>query len=204
MMKKYHLADALTWTRLFCALALLFGSFTARFSATDAFLLFAFGELTDAFDGICARKWPYPIDGTYRWWRAYIKLIEPLFDIALGLSALLYIAIRLDQSLGLSLLVGSISVGLLIQIAAYGGVFHTVASARDWGLLRRHPAFAHSLLLFRRDILYSGIIAYVLIYLLWRATLSPEWKIGLTLIGAYTGANIWDLKSDRRSEIETH
>lgn len=76
-MRKYHLADALTALEIIMA-ATITGMIIFGGSANVVIWLFAVGELCDAFDGICARRWPYPDDGKFRWWRVprTVQLIE--------------------------------------------------------------------------------------------------------------------------------
>ena len=86
-MKKYHLADALTVCELICAV-ILSGMAFLRVAPAYALWVFAAGELCDAYDGTCARRWPYPDDGKYRWWRVprTVAFIEHMSDILLGLA----------------------------------------------------------------------------------------------------------------------
>ena len=56
-MKKY-IADILTFLRILLSLFLIaWGIFGGGVGV--GFIIFALAELTDAFDGTCARKWPF-------------------------------------------------------------------------------------------------------------------------------------------------
>ena len=64
-MRKYHLADVLTSLETLCAVILI-GFAIGNVPVDYALWVFAAAELCDAFDGICARRWPYPDDGKRR------------------------------------------------------------------------------------------------------------------------------------------
>ena len=92
-MKKYHLADALTALELIMA-ATLTGMILSQTSANYALWVFVIGELCDAFDGICARRWPYPNDNKQRWWRIprVVQFLEHFSDIWLLCACAVYLA----------------------------------------------------------------------------------------------------------------
>lgn len=89
-MKKYHLADALSLIEILMGLTLLV-MIVIPAPADWAIWVFVAGQLCDAFDGICARRWPYPDDGKPRWWRIpkVVQAIEHTSDILL-ISALAF------------------------------------------------------------------------------------------------------------------
>ncbi len=91
-MKKYHLADALTVIEIIMAFILI-GMTIHPVPADIAIWFFVIGELADAFDGPCARRWPYPDDGKKRWWRVpkTVKRIEHLSDIFIAVSCMFYL-----------------------------------------------------------------------------------------------------------------
>lgn len=88
---QYHIADILTACEVFCTCILGVLIFTGA-TPEVALIIFGIGELCDAFDGICARKWKYPPDGKYRWWREYAPEIDQVTDILhLSVMALFFI-----------------------------------------------------------------------------------------------------------------
>lgn len=91
-MKKYHLADVLSATEIIMAVVLIIMAWQGT-PADYAIWVFVIGELCDAFDGICARRWPYPNDGKDRWWRIpkVVHLIEHTSDIFLAVACMLYL-----------------------------------------------------------------------------------------------------------------
>lgn len=201
-MKKYFLADVLTFLRVICAILILVGCFLG-FSSGVILFLFAFGELTDAFDGICARKWPYPNEGRGYFWRRYIKIIEPTTDISLGLATLLFITMRVSLVAGIVLILIAMVIGFSVQIIAYGGVFKKIATATRNSLFRKNPRAATRIVLFRRNVLYVGAIAVIVLTLLWDTEVEQTAKILLTMVAVMIGIVIWVIKVDRRTEVET-
>ena len=71
-----YLADLLTLSRLILSIILIVLSFTGT-PAENAFIIFLVAELTDTFDGTCARKWPFPKDKTpkYRKYAAQFDIV---------------------------------------------------------------------------------------------------------------------------------
>lgn len=92
LMKKYHLADALTALEVLMAFTLI-GMTVFQIPADIAIWPFIIGELADAFDGPCARHWPYPDDNKHRWWRQpkTVKHIEHFSDIFIAVSCMAYL-----------------------------------------------------------------------------------------------------------------
>lgn len=90
MKRLYYLADVLTLCEVIAGFALLGMAFT-KAPAEYALWLFVFGELCDAFDGPCARRWKYPNDGKVRWWRVHVKTIEHLSDIFIAVACMIYL-----------------------------------------------------------------------------------------------------------------
>ena len=90
MIKKYHLADIFTLLEIILACTLIGVTFL-HVSANYVIWIFVAGELCDAIDGPCARRFPYPDDSKYRWWRQprTVQAIEHVSDILL-ISALAF------------------------------------------------------------------------------------------------------------------
>ena len=69
-----YLADLLTLTRFILASILLVLAFVGS-PAENAFIIFLTAELTDTFDGTCARKWPFPKNNIPKY-RKYAALYD--------------------------------------------------------------------------------------------------------------------------------
>ena len=82
-MKKYHIADLLTLLRAIIGVAVFGLCILIREPINWLVLvLFSVGELTDALDGEFARRYKYPRDRKYRWWRR--KVDEDLYQYELN------------------------------------------------------------------------------------------------------------------------
>lgn len=102
----YILADVLTAIRgilafaiwLIAGLVILFDSAASVWNSPDIVIwLFVIGELCDAFDGICARRWHYPDDGKKRWWRENASILDQVTDIFLITATATYLGVRLGR-----------------------------------------------------------------------------------------------------------
>lgn len=102
----YTLADVLTAIRgilafaiwLIAGLVILFDSAASVWNSPDIVIwLFVIGELCDAFDGICARRWHYPDDGKKRWWRENASVLDQVTDIFLITATATYLGVRLGR-----------------------------------------------------------------------------------------------------------
>lgn len=102
----YILADVLTAIRgvlafaiwLIAGLVVLFDSAASVWNSPDIVIwLFVIGELCDAFDGICARRWHYPDDGKKRWWRENASVLDQVTDIFLITATAMYLGVRLGR-----------------------------------------------------------------------------------------------------------
>lgn len=114
-MKKYHIADVLSTIEVICACAIFALTFTG--APPDIVIwIFALGELCDAFDGICARKWHYPNDGKKRWWREHASELDILSDLLIGAAILLYLTTRINLALGLVIIFSAFIIGFAVQI----------------------------------------------------------------------------------------
>lgn len=123
-MKKYHLGDLLSATEI--ALTLLIIVLTCVGTSADIVIwIFVAAELCDAFDGPCARRWPYPKDGKKRWWRTHVQAIEHISDIALLVVTAVYLStvyMRTDGwNTALSfVIIPAIFCGLICILCEYG------------------------------------------------------------------------------------
>ena len=113
----YYLADVLTLLRVVGTAAILgLAGFGNAADTLTVLVLFALSELTDAFDGMAARRWPYPQDGKRRWWRTYAEEIDQIADLALGGAATLFVGLHLAPRLALAIAVGVVGFALPVQI----------------------------------------------------------------------------------------
>ena len=209
-MHKYHIADILTFARFFCV-----GGLFVAIDARMAFLIFAIGELTDAFDGIAARRWPYPNDGKRRWWREYADAYDKVADIALALAALWFITRHVNFVIGLAILLVGAAIAIPIEYflwymtkgpskyAFKGGMgdfyWKEICAAE-----KVNTVLAERVALKRRYLYILGLAVGLLI-LLWAPV--NEWSILakalITIGGVLIGVSLWITKRDRRTEWHT-
>ena len=149
------LGDALTYLRILASLAILLLAIPRQMAVETVAVIFALGELTDAFDGMAARTFTYPDDGKVRWWRKYAPVIDQVADIMLGVSYMLYIILCVNFWFG------SIVLGVLLAIAI------PVQLSRDWIEWRFGKKVRKRVVLVRR-LIYVSAIYVVGCFSLWQ------------------------------------
>ena len=117
-----YLADLLTLSRFILALAILFGCVIHSGSAEAVFIMFFIAVLTDAFDGTCAKKWPFPKNKTPKY-RKYAALYDMVSDVLLAAVQVLYVTIRLNWIIGLVVIIYYIVICATIELIVYGKFF---------------------------------------------------------------------------------
>lgn len=187
-MKKYHLADALTALEIIMA-AILISMTVYRSPPELALLVFVTGELCDAFDGICARKWPYPNDGKNRWWRVpnRVQVIEHISDITLIVACACYLLTRPGYVSFVTLLFAPIIIGICVVIERYLRTTNLTAEQRK-RIIRR-----------RRYVYLTGI-AIGIALLICSTSWSPALKRNLCGVGIIVGIGLALYKWDRLRE----
>ncbi|MBR3220580.1 CDP-alcohol phosphatidyltransferase family protein [Candidatus Saccharibacteria bacterium] len=188
-MKKYHIADVLTALEFVCAVVLLILTIMGA-DPGIALVVFLFGELCDAFDGIAARTWHYPDDGKVRWWREHANGIDQLSDIVLAFVVLVYVAVHVDFALGVTIIILALVVGWSVQFWVYG-------------YLQKHsPDLALKVVLARRFMYLAGIVVVTVKLMIAASWTRPVKYIlmGLCLVASIL---LWFLKEDRRTQDKT-
>lgn len=196
-MKKYHLADFFTLLEAVLAIVLLIMAICGA-KAEQALWVFVAGEICDAVDGPCARRWHYPDDGKYRWWRQYNSEIDQITDIMLAISCGVYLIWRISAFWGVALLGGIGIFCLAIQCYVY-----RYDSATHRLVYRKDRTNAEDIVLFRRHVYVIAGIGGAIALLVW----STEWllivKRVLTIVGVICGLVLLGLKWDRWSQDKT-
>lgn len=195
-MKKYHLADCFTLLETILAIALFIMAFCGA-TAEQALWVFVAGELCDAIDGPCARKWHYPDDGKYRWWRYYNSEIDQISDILLAIGCGVFIIWRVNAFWGITLTAGL-------------GIFCTVIQCY---LYRYNPELhmficrdipkAEDIILFRRHTYVIAGIGGAIALLVWSTEWALSVKRSLTIAGIICGLILLFLKWNRWKENKT-
>lgn len=196
-MKKY-LADILTFIRFILAIVLTVLTFTHG-SLAAGFLVFVFGELTDAFDGTCATKWPFPKNKT-PWYRKYAAKYDMFTDILLIAAMLIFFIIRVSLLAGLIIGIGYGLVALIIDFIVYGKIMGHPDDSKPKSLTRRNFPLAKKIILTRRKV-YLALIALVAAWTLYTSEWSPLIKIIITIVTLAVSVFLWFFLAQRRHNI---
>lgn len=196
-MKKY-LADILTLIRFVLATILLVLAFTGGTLGT-AFWLFVIGELTDAFDGTCAAKWPFPKNKTPKY-RKYAAKFDMVTDTYLGIAMGLFFIFQISAVIGLSLGITYGVIAVIIEFIVYGKMMGHPDDAKKSSLAYKNFNLAKKIILARRMV-YIGLLAFAVFYTLYLSEFTLATKITITVIAAIVGIFLWFFQSQRRHNI---
>ena len=196
-MKKY-LADLLTLIRFILAITLIFMAFNQGDIAT-AFLVFIFGELTDAFDGTCANKWPFPKDKIPKY-RKYAVKYDIFTDMLLIFSMLLFFTMRVSPIAGIIIFFGGGAIAFIVELIVYGKLMGHPDDFKPGSLSAHNFPLARIIVLARRK-LYIATIVFVAVWTLYASSWSHEVKLIIAAIAAVIGIFLWFFLAQRRHNI---
>lgn len=184
-MKKYYLADVLSATEILMAIVLLIMA-KLKVAADYAIWVFVAGELCDAFDGICARRWPYP-EGEKHWWRIpwVVRFIEHASDISLALACMTYLMIACDFNTRYAAFIG----GGVIAVTCLA--FEIVIESQAPNSTKTTPC------IITRRWIYISALAYGIVLLLINTSWPDHIKIILAGIGIIIGIVLVVIKRNR-------
>lgn len=194
-----YLADILTLARFILALALIYGCVIHSGSAEAAFIIFLTAELTDTFDGTCARKWPFP-KGKEPWYRKYAAKYDMISDVLLAAAQVLFLTFKVDFIAGVLIIAYYVGVCGLIELIVYGKFFGHPDDCTKNSLMKRNFNLAKKIILVRRYgyTLCLGIANALILF----ATGWPLGvKIGLFIFGCSIFVFIWFFLRQRRKNI---
>ena len=193
-----YLADLLTLTRLIIAVTMLVLDIVGA-PAEVIFVLFIIAELTDAFDGTCARKWPFPKDKTPKY-RKYAAKFDMFADVILCGAQVLYVINQVNQPVGLIIatyyVVSSIGGDLLV----YGKILGHPDDCTKNSLTKKNFPLAKKIILARRY-LYAFCLGLVNVIILFATSWPTPVKIGLFIFGCSIYLFIWFFLRQRRHNI---
>ena len=196
-MKKY-LADVLTFTRFILAIVLLVMSFTGG-NLGAGFLVFILGELTDAFDGTCATRWPFPKNKAPKY-RKYAAKYDMLTDTLLAVSMALFFIFRVNWIAGLIIGVGYGTLALVIDLVVYGKIMGHPDDFKPHSLSAHNFPLAKKIILSRR-MLYIALIALVAAWTFYASDWENVVKITITIIAVAVSVFLWFFLAQRRHNI---
>ena len=194
-----YLADILTLARFILALALLYGCVIHSGSAEAAFIIFLTAELTDTFDGTCARRWPFP-KGKEPWYRKYAAKYDMISDVLLAAAQVLFLTFKVDFIAGVLTITYYVGVCGLIELIVYGKFFGHPDDCTKNSLMKRNFNLAKKIILIRRYgyTLCLGIANALILF-------ATNWplgvKIGLFIFGCSIFVFIWFFLRQRRKNI---
>ena len=193
-----YLADLLTSTRFILGCILLVLAFVGC-PAENAFIIFIVAELTDAFDGTCARKWPFPKDKTPKY-RKYAAKFDMAADVLLTGAQILFLTIQINWVVGVIIiayyLISSIGGDLLV----YGKILGHPDDCTDDSLAKRNFPLAKKIILTRRYI-YTICLGIVNAMILFATNWPDPVKYGLFAFGCSIFVFVWFFLRQRRKNI---
>lgn len=193
-----YLADILTLIRFILALVLFYLACT-RVELYVGLLLFLAAELTDAFDGTCATKWPFPKDKTPRY-RKYAAKYDMIADALLAFALVVFFTFRVDFVAGCIFFLVYTILGLIIEYVVYGKLFGHPDDCTKRSLIKRNFKKAKILILARRNF-YLACLATVSTWILYTCEWPLAVKIVITVIAASVSLFLWFFLSQRRHNI---
>ena len=198
----------LTFLRLVGAIAIFFMALL-KAPVLGTLVIFGVSEITDALDGPFARKFPYPFDGKFRWWRDKFKphdgrqavTNDQAIDLMLGIAVLVYVIVNIDQKIGLAMISVAILGGVITQMFCYGGIIRYTDTASPTSLWAKHRKIAKVILLLRR-VIYLAIIITTILMMLFALELDFEWNVIFVMIGSVIGLTLLIVDFERLSEVK--
>lgn len=200
-MKKY-LADILTLIRIILAIILIV--FAVLPSESDdvhavVFSLFVLGELTDAFDGTCATRWPFPKNKTPKY-RKYAAAYDIFADILLAAGLALNFINHINMALGLSVGVIYSVLSIIMDLIIYGRILGHPDTCTKNSLMRKNFNLSKKLVLARRN-LYLALIFTGTTITLYVSSWPLAVKIAITVIAVIICIALWFFLAQRRHNI---
>lgn len=193
-----YLADILTGSRFILGVILLVLAFVGS-PAENAFIIFLVAELTDTFDGTCARKWPFPKNKTPKY-RKYAAQFDMVSDVLLAAAQVLFVTLQINWVVGLIVILYYTVVCGVIELIVYGKFFGHPDNCTKNSLTQRNFPLAKKIVLARRY-LYTiclGIINAVILF----ATSWPDpVKWILFAFGCSIFVFIWFFLRQRRKNV---
>lgn len=193
-----YLADILTFSRIILALVLFYLA-CSRIEISTALIIFLVGELTDAFDGTCATKWPFPKNKT-PWYRKYAAKYDMLADALLAFAMIIFFTFRINFTAGLIIFLTYAVIALIIEYTVYGKLFGHPDDCTKNSLMKKNFKKAKALVMGRRN-LYLGLMALISIWTLYASEWPLAVKITVTIVAAVVCIFLWFFLSQRRHHI---
>ena len=193
-----YLADLLTSARLVLGIVLLVLAFVGS-PAENAFIIFLVAEFTDAFDGTCARKWPFPKNKTPKY-RKYAAQFDMVSDVLLAAAQVLFLTLQVNLVAGLVIIAYYILVCLVVELIVYGKFFGHPDNCTPNSLTKRNFPLAKKIVLTRRY-LYTICLGIANAFILFATNWPDPVKYGLFAFGCSIFVFVWFFLRQRRENI---
>ena len=193
-----YLADLLTLSRFILSIILLVLAFVGC-PAENAFIIFLTAELTDTFDGTCARKWPFPKNKTPKY-RKYAALYDMVSDVLLAAAQVLFLTLQVNLIAGLIIIFFYTIVCGVIELVIYGKFFGHPDNCTPNSLTKKNFPLAKKIILSRRY-LYTICLGIANAFILFATSWPNPVKYGLFIFGCSIFVFIWFFLRQRRKNI---
>ena len=193
-----YLADLLTLSRFILAFALFILALVGG-SPEAAFIIFLVAELTDAFDGTCARKWPFPKNKIPKY-RKYAAVYDIVADVFLAAAQILFVALCVNLVAGLVIIVFYIVACGTIELIVYGKLFGHPDNCTPHSLAQRNFPLAKKLILARRY-MYVTCLSVASALILFATSWPAPVKYSLVALGCVMAVFLWFFLAQRRKNI---
>lgn len=193
-----YLADLLTLTRLILAIALFVMAIVGG-TPEVAFIIFIIAELTDAFDGTCARKWPFPKNKTPKY-RKYAAKFDMVSDVTLTGAQVLFMTNQINLPIGLAIIIYYLLSSIGGDLLVYGKILGHPDDCTKKSLAHRNFPLAKKIILARRYI-YTLCLGVVNVFILFATSWPMPVKWGLFAFGCSIFVFIWFFLRQRRQNI---
>ena len=195
-----YLADILTLARFILAtILILIAIFSPNTDAGTGLLIFVAAELTDAFDGTCAAKWPFPKSKIPKY-RKYAAKYDMWADALTAFAVVLFFTLRVNLLAGLIIAASYIALAIVVELIVYGKIFGHPDDCSPHSLTVRNFPLAKKIILARR-MLYLFLIALMVTWLLYASSWSLTVKVSLTIIAIFVAVFLWFFLAQRRHNI---
>ena len=193
-----YLADILTLSRLIIACIMLVLDIIGA-PAEVIFILFIIAELTDAFDGTCARKWPFPKNKTPKY-RKYAAKFDMFADVILCGAQVLYVINQVNRPVGLAIAIYYVVSSIGGDLLVYGKILGHPDDCTKNSLMKKDFPLAKKIILARRY-LYATCLGVVNIIILFATNWPLPAKISLFIFGCSIYLFVWFFLRQRRHNI---
>lgn len=193
-----YLADILTFSRIGLSIALFIMIFTNA-PIHAAFIVYMVGEITDALDGTCASKFPFPKNKIPRY-RKYAAKYDMLADGLLAFSVVLFFTFRVSLVTGVILFATYPLIATILEFIIYGKFLGHPDDCTKTSLMHRNFKLAKTIVLTRRNV-YLAIMFMIAVWMLYVSEWSLLTKNIIMGIGIAGSLFFWVALSTRRHNI---